>query len=69
MSKFVPLWRQEHTLEAVLDSISDGVLTYDRDLRITGVNRAAEEILGYSADEIVGGQCKEVFRCGICEPG
>jgi len=52
-----------------LDNISDGVLTYDRDLRITGVNRAAEEILGYSADEIVGGQCKDVFRCGVCEPG
>ncbi len=68
MSKFDPLWCQERTLEAVLDNISDGVLTYDRDLRITGVNRAAEEILGYSADEIVGGQCKEVFRCGVCEP-
>ena len=69
MSKFDPLWRNERTLEAVLDNISDGVLTYDRDLRITGVNRAAEEILGYSADEIVGGQCKDVFRCGVCEPG
>ena len=69
MSKFDPLWRKERTLEAVLDNISDGVLTYDRDLRITGVNRAAEEILGYSADEIVGGQCKDVFRCGVCEPG
>ena len=69
MSKFDPAWRQARTLEAVLDNISDGVLTYDRDLRITGVNRAAEDILGYSADEIVGGQCKEVFRCGVCEPG
>ena len=69
MAVFAPSWKQEHTLEAVLDSISDGVLTYDRDLQITGMNRAAAEILGCSAGEIVGGRCRDVFRCGVCEPG
>ena len=56
-------------LEAVLDHISDGVLTYDPDLNITGVNKAAQEILGYPAEEIVGKTCTDVFRCGVCEPG
>ena len=44
MAKFDDLWRNEQTLQAVLDNISDGVLTYDRDMRITGANRAAEAI-------------------------
>ena len=69
MAKFEDLWRSERTLEAVLDNISDGVLTYDHDLRITGVNRAAVEILGYPAEDIVGHDCREVFRCEACDPG
>src|SRR3989304_2258861 len=69
MAKFDDLWRNEQTLQAVLDNISDGVLTYNRDLNITGVNRAAVEILGYPAEEIVGKHCTDVFRCGVCDPG
>ena len=69
MAKFVQLWENERALQAVLDNISDGVLTYDRDLRITGINRAAEEILGYSGADIVGRSCREVFRCEVCDPG
>ena len=69
MAKFDDLWRNEQTLQAVLDSISDGVLTYNSDLNVTGVNRAAVEILGYPADEIVGKHCTDVFRCGVCDPG
>ena len=69
MAKFENLWQNEQTLQAVLDTISDGVLTYDHDLLITGINRAAEEILGYSGDQVVGRHCREVFRCGVCDPG
>src|SRR3990172_3076420 len=69
MANFDQMWRNERMLEAVLDHISDGVLTYDRDLNITGVNKAAQEILGYPAEEIVGKTCTDVFRCGVCEPG
>ena len=69
MAKFEQLWRNERTLQAVLDNISDGVVTYDRDLRITGINRAAEEILGYPGEDVVGRECRDVFRCGVCDPG
>ena len=56
-------------LEAVFDQLSDGVVLYDKDLVVTGVNRAAEVLLGMSATDMVGQPCREVFRCGICEPG
>ncbi|OFV98485.1 MAG: hypothetical protein A3F68_06970 [Acidobacteria bacterium RIFCSPLOWO2_12_FULL_54_10] len=69
MAKFDELWSNAATLQAVLDNVSDGVLTYSPDLVITGVNRAAVEILGFSPEFIVGRHCSEVFRCGTCEPG
>ena len=62
-------WRQTTTLDAILDSVSDGILTYDSDFRITNANRAALEMLGYSAEEILGRYCRDVFRCDSCDPG
>jgi PAS domain S-box-containing protein len=53
-------------LDAVLDSVADGVFTVDPDLCITYWNRAAEEITGYRAEEAVGRQCHEVFRASLC---
>ncbi|MCP4647753.1 MAG: PAS domain-containing protein, partial [bacterium] len=32
--------------EAILESISDGVFTVDKDWRVTSFNRSAEEITG-----------------------
>ena len=69
MSKLVPGWQQANVLEAVFDQLSDALVLYDRDLVITGVNKAAENLFGMTAEEMVGRQCIEVFRCGICEPG
>ena len=51
----------------ILDSISDGVFTVDRDWRITFFNRSAEEITGVPASEALGKRCCEVFRANICE--
>ena len=53
--------------EIILESISDGVFTVDRDWRITSFNRAAEEITGISRKEAVGKPCSEVFRASMCE--
>jgi len=52
--------------EAVVQSISDGVMTVDRDWRITYFNRAAEEITGYSRSEVLGRYCHEVLRSDLC---
>ncbi|ACI99864.1 ATP-binding protein [Rhodospirillum centenum] len=41
-------------IEAILAAVPDGIMTVDRDLRITRVNRAAEALFGWPADSIVG---------------
>ena len=40
--------------EAILESISDGVFTVDREWRVTSFNRAAEEITGIPREEALG---------------
>ena len=52
--------------EAVVHSISDGVLTVDRRWRITCFNRAAEEITGYRRSDVLGRPCYEVLRSDVC---
>jgi len=51
----------------ILESISDGVFTVDRDWLITSFNRAAEEITGIPREEAVGRHCSDVFRASMCE--
>jgi len=67
-SKIDPGWQSASVLEAVFDQLSDALILYDRDMNITGVNRAAEKIFGMTAGEMVGKSCQEVFRCAVCEP-
>jgi len=69
MQKLLPRWQDAQVLSAVFDQLSDGLVLYDADLNITGVNRAAEELFGLRAEEMLGKACQEVFRCGMCEPG
>ena len=52
---------------AILESISDGVFTVDKDWRITSFNRSAREITGISYKDAVGRLCSDVFRASICE--
>ena len=53
--------------EAILESISDGVFTVDRQWRVTSFNRAAEEITNIPREEAIGRLCSEVFRSNMCE--
>jgi PAS domain S-box-containing protein len=69
MSKLSPEWQRTTVLETVFDQLSDALVLYDPDFRITGVNRAAEKLFAMSGDDMVGRHCQEVFRCGVCEPG
>jgi PAS domain S-box-containing protein len=52
--------------EAVVQSISDGVFTVDRDWRITCFNRAAEEITGIKRHEALGRRCYDVLHSELC---
>ena len=51
----------------ILDSISEGIFTVDRDFRITWFNRAAREITGVPGEEALGAYCFEVLRAEVCE--
>ena len=47
----------------LMDSIADGVFTVDRKLRITGFNKAAEQITGFSRSEVIGQPHGKILKC------
>ena len=51
---------ERNKLQAILDSIADGVFTVDENWRITSFNRAAEEITGHRSEEVLGQPCRSV---------
>lgn len=59
--------RSDDERDIILDSITDGVFTVDKDWRVTSFNRAAEFITGVPREEAIGKPCKYVFRASICE--
>lgn len=57
----------ENQTRIILDSITDGVFTVDKEWKITSFNRAAEKITGIPKNRAIGRHCWEVFRASICE--
>jgi PAS domain S-box-containing protein len=51
----------------ILNSIADGVFTTDNEGKITFINKAAEEITGFSSKEAIGHFCFDIFRADICQ--
>ncbi len=58
-----------HISRLVLDSIADGVFTVDKNWRITSFNKSAEALTGWKAQEVVGRQCRDIFRSSVCGHG
>ena len=69
MSKLAPDWQNTGVLESVFDQLSDALVLYDPEFRITGVNRTAEKLFGMTSAEMLGKHCQEIFKCSLCEPG
>jgi PAS domain S-box-containing protein len=69
MSKLIPGWQKASVLESVFDQLSDALVLYDPEFRITGVNRSAERLFGVSSEEMLGKHCQDIFKCEVCEPG
>jgi two-component system response regulator AtoC len=69
MSKLIPGWQKTSVLESVFDQLSDALVLYDPEFRITGVNRSAERLFGVSSEEMLGKHCQDIFKCELCEPG
>ena len=50
----------------ILNSISEGLFTVDKNFKINFFNKAAEKITGYSRDEAFGRFCKHVCKADMC---
>jgi len=51
---------------AIIESISDGVITVDPEKKITSFNPAAETITGFKASEAIGQSCLDILRTSVC---
>lgn len=60
---------EKNKLESVLSSIGEGVLAVDKDYVTFLYNKKAEEILGYSIDEVINKKPSDVLRIEGEEPG
>ena len=69
MSKLLPGWQNPNVLESVFDQLTDAMVLYDPEFKITGVNQSAEKLFGMSSEEMLGKHCQEIFKCTVCEPG
>ncbi len=56
-------------MEAVVDSLSDGVYACDLDRRITYWSKSAERITGWSAADVVGRRCSDNILCHVDKDG
>jgi PAS domain S-box-containing protein len=61
------LREQRNKVQAVLDSVAEGVFTVDRDGSVTSVNRTAEQILGCASADILGQRASVCFPTEICD--
>ena len=54
-------------LEGILESMDGGVLTVDKDYKITTFNRSAEEITGFKSEEVLNKDCHQILKSDLCE--
>ncbi len=64
----MPVHGDTNVLEVVLDQLAQAVILCDPNLVITGINRAAEQLLSIRSETALGRSCSEVFRCHDCKP-
>jgi PAS domain S-box-containing protein len=60
-------WQSPETLQAIFNQISDGVLFYNKDLHLVGVNKSGEKLFGLAADEMIGRSCWSLFHVTAAE--
>ncbi len=52
---------QRHNLEAIFDSVADGIIAVDLKMRISNLNEAAQHMTGYTRQDAVGESCMEIL--------
>ncbi|HZW37487.1 MAG: sigma-54 interaction domain-containing protein [Deltaproteobacteria bacterium] len=55
----------ERMLSAILNSLSEAVITVDRDHRISSFNRSAERLVGVPAADALGKDCRGILRASF----
>ncbi len=67
------IFANRENLERILDTLQDGIIAHDLERRIFYFNKMAEQITGYTRQEVVGRDCHEAFggafcgsRCSFC---
>ena len=50
----------------ILESMEGGVLTIDKNARITSFNHCAEEITGFKREEVLNKECRHILRSDLC---
>jgi PAS domain S-box-containing protein len=53
-------------IEAILNSLDEGVYTINTEWKITSLNKTAERITGFSEREVIGKICSDVFDTPLC---
>jgi len=64
---YAELYKENSQLVAILNSITDGVLTINNKWQITSFNPAAELITGYKASQVIGKLCHAIMRSEACK--
>jgi PAS domain S-box-containing protein len=52
-------------LSAILNSLSEAVITVDREHRVSSFNRSAERLIGIAAQDAIGRDCREILRANF----
>ena len=56
----------QQDLEAMLDTLAEGVVALDTQGRVVGINRTACDILGVQRQEVLRMDCRGLFGAGFC---
>jgi len=57
---------EEQKTDTILNSLAEGVITVDKEFKITFINEAASLMTGFQKDEVIGKICKNVFKSEYC---
>ncbi len=60
------LTSQKNRYLGIFDSMSEGAFVVDRNMRLTAMNSALEQMLGIAFNEVEGKSCEEVLGCESC---
>jgi sigma-54 dependent transcriptional regulator, acetoin dehydrogenase operon transcriptional activator AcoR len=73
VSSIDDIFLNRNNLKRILDNMKDGIIAHDLQRRIFFFNKKAEEITGYSREEVIGKDCHDALggpfcgsRCSFC---